>query len=234
MATRQRDRIIALLGESDEPMTAGDVSARLHLHVTTARFHLAKLVEAGRVETMTVPTPGVGRPRVGYRLVHRPPTDALLGHLLGQLGSTRATREHAGAEAGRLWAEQHARPVTAPGVPDPVTVATETLRDLGFQVSNIVSAFGTHELRLCSCPLQDVARTHPEVARGIARGVIEQALAASSPALGSQYAVVVDPDPSGGDCEIVLRLTPSRLRVRQAVHHKGEACLNTFRGLGFS
>ena len=50
----------------------------------------------------------------------------------------------------------------------------------------------------------------PEVARGVARGVIEQALAASSPALSSQYAVTVAPDPAGGDCEIVLRLAPLR------------------------
>lgn len=210
MATRQRDKIIALLGESDEPMVAADISTRLHLHVTTARFHLAKLVEAGRVETTTVPTPGVGRPRVGYRLVRRPPTDALLGHLLSRLGSTQAAREHAGAEAGRLWAEQHARPVSADCLPDPVTVAAETLSELGFQVSNIVSAFGSHELRLCACPLQDIARSHPEVARGVARGVIEQALATSSPALISQYGVAVSPDPAGGDCEIVLRLAPLR------------------------
>ncbi|ETA05926.1 MULTISPECIES: helix-turn-helix transcriptional regulator [Gordonia] len=210
MAAKQRDKIIALLSESVEPMVAGEVSTRLDLHVTTARFHLAKLIEEGRVETTTVPTPGVGRPRVGYQVVRQAPTGALLGHLLGQLGSTQATREHAGAEAGRLWAEEHARPVSATDLPDPVTVAAETLGALGFQVSNIMSAFGSHELRLCSCPLRDVARTHPEVARGVARGVIEQALAASSPALSSQYAVTVAPDPAGGDCEIVLRLAPLR------------------------
>ncbi|MHC3001741.1 ArsR family transcriptional regulator [Gordonia metallireducens] len=215
MATKQRDKIMALLSESVEPMVAGEISTRLDLHVTTARFHLAKLIEDGRVETTTVPTPGVGRPRVGYQVVRRPPTDALLGHLLGQLGSTQATREHAGAEAGRLWAEEHAHPVSAADLPDPVTVASDILGTLGFQVSNIMSAFGSHELRLCSCPLQDIARTHPEVARGVARGVIEQALAASSPALSSQYAVTVAPDPAGGDCEIVLRLAPLR---RTATH----------------
>ena len=53
-------------------------------------------------------------------------------------------------------------------------------------------------------------RDSPEVARGVARGVIEQALATSSPALSSQYGVVVSPDPAGGDCEIVLRLAPLR------------------------
>ena len=210
MATKQREKIIALLAESDEPLVAGEISTRLDLHVTTARFHLAKLVDEGRVETTTVPTLGVGRPSVGYQLVRQAPTGALLGHLLGQLGSTRAARERAGAEAGRLWAEQHSSPVIAADLPDPVTVASEILGKLGFQVSNILSAFGSHELRLCSCPLQDIARTHPEVARGVARGVIEQALAAGSPALSSQYAVSVSPDPSGGDCEIVLRLAPLR------------------------
>ena len=88
----------------------------------------------------------------------------------------------------------------------------ETLTALGFRVSNVMSAFGTHELRICSCPLKDIGRHHPEVARGVARGVIEQTLASSSAALASQYLVDVVPDPAG-DCEITLRL--SRVRATE-------------------
>ena len=210
MTTKQRDKVRALLAESTAPLTAGEISARLGLHVTTARFHLTNLVDDGLAETTPLPSEGVGRPRVGYLAIRPAPTAALLTHLLGQLGSTAAAREHAGAEAGRLWADEHAPTDPRGDLPDPVAVASGTLEQLGFRVSGVMSAFGTHELRLCSCPLKDIAATHPEVARGVARGVIEQALAASSPALSSQYAVVVAPDPAGGDCEIVLRLAPLR------------------------
>ncbi|UPW09958.1 helix-turn-helix domain-containing protein [Gordonia terrae] len=210
MTTKQRDKVSTLLAESTAPLTAGEIASRLGLHVTTARFHLTNLVDDGLAETTSLPSAGVGRPRVGFRAVREAPIGSLLAHLLGRLGSTAATRELAAAEAGRLWADEQVVTETANDLPDPVTVASDSLEQLGFRVSGVMSAFGTHELRLCSCPLKDIARTHPEVARGVARGVIEQVLAASSPVLASQYAVAVSPDPAGGDCEIMLRLTPLR------------------------
>lgn len=211
-----RANVLAVLTERGTPCDVREVAAALGIHVTTARFHLNNLVSDGRVSTTTMRSATAGRPRVGYVAVSSPPVGDLLGALLAQLGSTPAARERAGAEAGRLWADAHTTPPSTstpsatPDLPDPVTVAAETLGQLGFRVSGTVSAFGTHELRICSCPLKDIARDHPEVARGVARGVIEQTLAASSPALASQYLVDVLPDPEG-DCEITLRL--SRLRT---------------------
>lgn len=216
MPSDQRDKILDLLSAATTPLDAADVAARLDLHVTTARFHLNKLVDDAKVTTTTIRTAGVGRPRVGYRIVNTPPVDALIGHLLGRLGSTEHAREFAGAEAGRLWADEYGHIETSADLPDPVLVVSNTLHQLGFRVSGSMSAFGTHELRICSCPLRDLAKSHAEVARGVARGVIEQALAASSPALASQYSVHVLPDPSGGDCEIMLRLMPLR-HIRPAI-----------------
>ncbi len=208
MTTKQRDKVTDLLAESGTPLTAGEVASTLGLPATTARFHPPTHAHVGWADTPSRPSSGVGRPRVGYQAIPQAPTGSLLTHLLGRLGSTTAAREHAGAEAGRLWADEHAPTEPRTDLPDPVTVASDTLEQLGFRVSGVMSAFGTHELRLCSCPLKDIAASHPEVARGVARGVIEQALASSSPALSSQYAVVVSPDPTGGDCEIMLRLAP--------------------------
>lgn len=208
MAKSQRETIVGMLSSAGAPMTAGEVAELLGLHVTTARFHLAKLVDDGRLQTTTMRNAGVGRPRIGYQVVPTTPTDSLVGHLMAQLGTTVDERENAGVEAGRLWAQEKTRTAADVDLPDPVTVAVGALQQLGFEVSDAVSAFGTHELRMCACPLRDIARRHPEVARGVARGVLEQALASSSPALGSQYGVVVSPDPSGGGCEIVLRLAP--------------------------
>ncbi|MFW0783237.1 helix-turn-helix domain-containing protein [Gordonia sp. CPCC 206044] len=210
MASDQRDRIRELLVAAPEPLSADEIARQVGVHVTTARFHLTKMVDEGTVRTVTLRSEGVGRPRVGYLPVATAPVGELLGYLLEQLGSTTQAREHAAAEAGRLWADRHAHVPVAADLPDPVTVASETLSELGFRVSGVMSALGTHELRICSCPLRDLAATHTEVARGVARGVIEQALAAGSPALASQYTVNVLPDPSGGDCEITLRLSPLR------------------------
>ncbi|MDL9936936.1 transcriptional regulator [Gordonia sp. ABSL1-1] len=219
----QRDKVFALLVERGDACDARTVADELGIHVTTARFHLTNLVAEGKVTTTTLRTATAGRPRVGYRATAPARVDELLGHLLAQLGSTAAARERAGADAGRVWADTvparpGARTLPDGDLPDPITVATDTLTGLGFQVSDMMSAFGVHELRICSCPLKGIAAHHPEVARGVARGVLEQSLAASSPALASQYAVDVLPDPHG-ECEITLRLSklPAGATVTEAI-----------------
>ncbi|MCH5644009.1 transcriptional regulator [Gordonia sp. ABSL49_1] len=214
----QRDKVLAILADRGAPVDAREVADALDIHVTTARFHLNKLVSDDAASTVELRSTTAGRPRIGYRAVSAPPVDDLIGHLLAQLGSTSAAREHAAADAGRVWADVNALSRLNPpshadvALPDPITVAVETLTALGFRVSIVMSAFGTHELRICSCPLKDIGRHHPEVARGVARGVIEQTLASSSAALASQYLVDVVPDPAG-DCEITLRL--SRVRATE-------------------
>lgn len=215
MAPKQRDNVQELLAASGEPLDAAEIAQRLGIHVTTARFHLSRLVDDDLAEPIRLAADGVGRPRTGYRAVATPPVQPLLGHLLGRLGSTPQAREQAAVEAGRLWADEQGG-LRTPGrdateVPDPVTVVSEALQHLGFRVRNVVSAFGVHEVGVCSCPLAELATGHPEIARGVARGVIEQALAVSSPVLAAQYTVTVLPDPRDGQCEISLRLAPLRV-----------------------
>src|SRR5699024_5090196 len=65
---------VALLQElraADGPVDAHQLAASCDLHVTTVRFHLTALVEAGLVDTDRAPAVGRGRPRLLYRPVSR-------------------------------------------------------------------------------------------------------------------------------------------------------------------
>ncbi|WP_336670945.1 helix-turn-helix domain-containing protein [Tsukamurella sp. USMM236] len=211
MESAGRDGVLTLV-RTRGPLTAPEVAEALDVHVSTARFHLTNLVESGLVDTAPDKRRTVGRPRVTYTARPQAPTGELLGLLLAQLGPTPELRERAAADAGRLWASSRAVAAPSDGLPDPAAVAGAILRALGFEIESTTSAFGTHTLRICACPLQSLASGSPEVARGVVRGAVEQALAIASPSLGSQYAVRVQPDPHG-DCAIGVRLAPMAART---------------------
>lgn len=217
MPVRSRDRVRAIVAGAANGLDAHQVAEALDIHVTTARFHLNNLVEAGAIVAETLQPGGVGRPRVLYRAAPAPPSDELLFLLLRELGGTESEREAAAATAGRAWARTHAQPTVpdasdadaATSLPDPVTVITTALAALGFRVTETVSAFGSHRVSICSCPLQSIAGRNPEIAHGVVRGAVEYALESASPVLDGSYAVDVSPDPAG-DCELVLNLSGVR------------------------
>ena len=208
MPVRSRDRARALLADNPDGLDAHQVAEALDIHVTTARFHLNNLVDEGSAVSETLSPDGVGRPRVLYRTPPAPPADELLHLLLRHLGATEAEREQVASIAGRAWAQAHTdRPASTAtiDVPDPVTVVATALTALGFRLTDAVSAFGEHRLRVCSCPLQSIAARHPEVVHGVVRGAVDYALEQASPVLDGTYAVDVSPDPDG-DCELMLNL----------------------------
>ncbi|MFT3661027.1 MAG: hypothetical protein QM809_06410 [Gordonia sp. (in: high G+C Gram-positive bacteria)] len=207
MSPRQRDRVRSLVAEAENPIDAHTVAAVLNIHVTTARFHLNNLVDEGAVAAVALPPDGVGRPKVGYRTVATPPIDDLLILLIARTGETPEARETLAADVGRAWAAGHP-PAVDVDMPDPVVVAETVLTRLGFTVTGVVSAFGSHEITLCGCPLHDLERTLPEVARGLVRGILEGSLFGSA-ILRSAYAVDVRPDPHAGACELRLSLAPA-------------------------
>ncbi|TCJ97167.1 transcriptional regulator [Nocardia alba] len=212
-APRQRDKVLALVRDSLEPLDAPVIARALDIHPTTARFHLNALIEDGAVEGTWLPSQTVGRPRKGYVAVGADPAAALLDALLAQLGDTAAERQGKAAAAGRVWADTLSTPeVEATEVPDPVTVVTATLARLGFQVVSTISSFGDHEIRICNCPLRRVARNAPEIVVGIQQGFIERVLQRHSPLLVSQYRVEVRPDTTG-DCGVTLRLLGNSQRA---------------------
>ncbi|WP_280458457.1 transcriptional regulator [Nocardia carnea] len=204
---KQRDRVLALVRDSLEPLDAPVIARTLGIHITTARFHLNALIDEGVVEGTWLPSVTVGRPRKGYIAVGADPMATVLDALLAQLGDTRELRRAAGVAAGRAWADGLTG-IAAPqdGVPDPVTVVATTLNRLGFRIASTVSSFGVHEIRMCNCPLRRIARGAPEIVIGIQQGLIERVLERHSAALAAQYDVATTPD-AAGDCGITLRLS---------------------------
>ncbi|MBF6351066.1 transcriptional regulator [Nocardia flavorosea] len=204
---KQRDRVLALVRDSLEPLDAPVIARTLGIHITTARFHLNALIDEGVVEGTWLPSVTVGRPRKGYIAVGADPMATVLDALLAQLGDTPELRRAAGVAAGRAWADGLTG-IAAPqdGVPDPVTVVATTLNRLGFRIASTVSSFGVHEIRMCNCPLRRIARGAPEIVIGIQQGLIERVLERHSAALAAQYDVATTPD-AAGDCGITLRLS---------------------------
>ena len=122
-----RRRVVALLADlphtSDEPLTpsrstgltAAEVGARVGLHVTTARFHLERLVEAGVSWQVSIDT--AQRPHKRYAVAPEKaptsgPADAyrMLAELLtGALAPQAAGGALSPEAAGSRWAHQHVR-----------------------------------------------------------------------------------------------------------------------------
>jgi len=66
LSAPSRRRLLALLHDSDAPCTASQLAQQAGLHVTTVRFHLDVLRQAGLVESRTQPRASIGRPRIVY------------------------------------------------------------------------------------------------------------------------------------------------------------------------
>lgn len=104
-----RAKVLDLLQQSREALTATDVAEELGIHPNSARHHLGELVEAGYVERTKLPTHSTGRPKVGFTPSGRAPTVSdshlvnlasnLLEHFFGH--DPRRARS-----VGHQWGEQ--------------------------------------------------------------------------------------------------------------------------------
>ncbi len=171
-------------------MTAAELADRVALHVTTVRFHLDRLVQAGLVTSATAPC-GVGRPRRRYAL----PTKgapaggphALLAGVLVEAAAGALDGAPVGPrEAGARWARDHA---TAEGLADdgPATTPRRVRTKVG-RVLGVLDAWGYAPaatldddgcgatLRLADCPFRSLAAAHPEVVCAIHHGLLRGAL----------------------------------------------------------
>ncbi|MGD7731546.1 helix-turn-helix transcriptional regulator [Propionibacteriaceae bacterium G57] len=185
-------------------LTAADLAARLDLHVTTVRHHLERLVAAGLLDQRDERS-GVGRPRRHYTVngghlggAGAAPTHDAPAHetyafelLASVLAEGMASGDGPTAtEAGRRWARAHAaalvgdNPITAPAdSPGTWLAKIGTVIDMldrwGYEPTlNTRDAGRTADIRLHHCPLRTLVQTHPTVACGVHRGVIEGTLEA--------------------------------------------------------
>jgi len=196
MASPSRQAIMALLdagrGQEGHGLSAAEVGAALDLHVTTARFHLERLVAAGVLESVHR-RGSVGRPRKIY-VDARAPRPGLAGdgafHAFTEL-LTRAWSDAADGSpgdpesAGERWVRARSEnppppaAVTAGAWLGKVGMAVDLLDEWGYQPELRTSDGGsTVELTLSDCPFLTMARAHPEVVCGIHRGLIRGTMAA--------------------------------------------------------
>ena len=171
LASPVRRRLLAVLESGGSPLTAAELGAELGLHVTTVRFHLKHLEQAGLLVRDARRDSCRGRPKVHYRSSRSNPEVArqdlirVLAEAVTKLG--QSTSEQALA-AGHRWASRLDAPVGDTG-----TAITATFDRLGFDPELVGD-----EIRLRSCPFREAAREYPavlcQVHLGLAQGLTQQ------------------------------------------------------------
>lgn len=181
-----RARVLALLEDAGEPMTASDLAGRMRVHANTVRFHLDALEAARLVVRAAEDRTAPGRPRVLYTVAAGAPDVSarsyrLLSEILTSLLTDRLPDAAASAtEAGQAWG----RYLTEPPAPfhrvaEPEALATlvDGLDRIGFE-SHPVSDDSGLRVEVSHCPFLEVAEGHREVVcsvhLGLMRGILEQ------------------------------------------------------------
>jgi predicted ArsR family transcriptional regulator len=180
-----RARVLALLQDAGEPMTASAAAARLGLHVNTARFHLDALTEDGLVDRSREERSTPGRPKVLYVAAGASPAVAhrsyrllaeiLTSYLAGALPDPAASAEQAGHAWGRYLTEP-APPFRGPDEGAALDTLVASLDRIGFD-SRVVDEPDLR-LEVSHCPFLEVAEAHNDVVcsvhLGLMRGMLEQ------------------------------------------------------------
>ena len=170
---RRRDQILAELAAAGSGMAAADLAATVGVHLTTARFHLDRLEQAGLVRRELTHSGRRGRPSVSYRLAPgsdtSTPNRALVTVLAAVLAEDpdggRARGEHAGA----VWAESLTD--TPEHAVEPHALLESRMEQLGFAPRS-----ADERIELCACPFREAARAHPDVVCSVHRGLIARIL----------------------------------------------------------
>lgn len=176
-------------------LTAAEVGRRLGLHVTSARFHLERLAEAG-VLTAGFHRHGTGRPHKRYAVVPAEvridrPADAY--RMLAELLTEALTPQTGGAmspeDAGTRWAHQHVPGLSGAADEDlpQARTAGQWLAKMG-RVVDLLDSWGydpsvrtsdhgrTAEIALARCPYLELAQAHTEVVCAAHVGLLRGAL----------------------------------------------------------
>lgn len=184
LADPSRARILAELADAG-PLDARELAERVGLHVNTVRVHVNALVDAGLVESETLPPQGRGRPRVAYR------ASAAAGEeggrryrLLAEILTALVARFGAEAgeqleEIGEAWGHYlvEAPPPYAELDDDgAVERLVALLAEIGFRPQLEQGGRGRRIL-MRPCPFLELARSHQDVICPIHLGLMRGALA---------------------------------------------------------
>ena len=176
-----RRRLLQVLGSEGHPMDAASLAASVGMHVTTLRFHLDVLEDAGLVRRHAERSGRPGRPRQLYSAVtarddgNRQLAEVLTGALVAdsETGVVRAE------QAGRRWAESlH--------VASPVDVAPMSFEDATDQVGQLFEQLGfapeivteadRRRIELHACPFRELASSAPQIVCTMHLGLLRGAL----------------------------------------------------------
>jgi predicted ArsR family transcriptional regulator len=199
---------LGLLQSAPGPVDAQHVADALHIHVTTARFHLTTLEGQGFIRRGGgTKAARAGRPRLTYEVAPKLDYADIVSLFAAHLGGTSEEREQRALLIGADLAHR----VRLARKRDETTIAdlvVATLSELGFQVRSVLNSFGEVSVQICTCPLAEVAETAPEVVRGIQQGLIQEVIDLNVDAIGARYRAAVIPEPRAGSCEVNLVLRP--------------------------
>jgi predicted ArsR family transcriptional regulator len=200
LAVASRLRLLDALRTSDRPLDVRELAAACGLHVTTVRFHLEVLADAGLVTSQSGQSGTRGRPRRLYIPASRAvatggPTgyELLSGILAAHWTGNRDERAQRAEQAGWAWAGQResgptvAATTLAEARVDDTTLDGTTLGEAAVHVNAVFAELGfdpelvrdgdTLHIRLHACPFRAVAVTHPEVVCSIHLGLLRRTLA---------------------------------------------------------
>ena len=182
---QSRERVLAVLQNSGQPLGVGDIAAQVDLHPNTARFHLDALVEAGLATRVSEDRDVPGRPRALYaaspdssrvgRRSYRLLAEILASYLAGHEEHPELAARQAGEAWGHFLADRP-RPfqrTTAAGATDQLV---DVLDSIGF-APEAVTQGRAQEILLHQCPFREVAEAHREVVCSIHLGLMQGVLA---------------------------------------------------------
>jgi predicted ArsR family transcriptional regulator len=164
-----QEAVLVAMREAGTPITSSALASYLGVHITTARYHLDRLVARGTVVRWASAHSGVrGRPQLTYALID---AEAARNELVALLAGMvdRGEGATSAVEAGRAWAD---------GIPDVEPNAHVALeRELavrGFAPERTALGFDLHD-----CPFRDAARQSPGVVcalhLGLTQGLADRA-----------------------------------------------------------
>jgi predicted ArsR family transcriptional regulator len=177
----RRTDVLALLRQTDRPLSVVEVANAMNVHVNTARFHLDGLVDEGLAERTSEPRDTRGRPRILYSSEGAPPgprSYKLLAEMLTGLVSTLEDGGSATVELGKMWGRhliERPAPSERIDAQEALVRLESLLEKVGFQPEAGPSGEGV-EVRLRHCPFREVAQKHTDVVCAIHLGLIQGAL----------------------------------------------------------
>lgn len=176
-----------------QPHSAREIAEHLGVHITTARFHLDLLIDAGIVQTQSIRS-GVGRPHKVYSVrpgsLRAASSEQSYRRLAELLADSLAAGQHTTPEdAGAAWGRSKTAAVLGAGTGDPARSSgqwigkigqmVDVLQEWGYTPEIALAADGrTARVSLRDCPFLELAAKHPDVVCGVHRGLIRGTLEA--------------------------------------------------------